>query len=72
MREFWIIKEPPFSTWVSDKPLNSGDTSEEIHVIEYEAFKELLERYNALETKFKIYEGLAVKPNRMILEFDKE
>lgn len=32
-REFWIIKEPPYSTWVSDKPLHSADTHEEIHVI---------------------------------------
>lgn len=36
-REFWIIDETPYSTWVSSKPLNSADTKEEIHVIELAA-----------------------------------
>lgn len=44
-REFWIIKEPPYSTWVSDKPLCSADTDEEIHVIEYSAYKALKARH---------------------------
>lgn len=39
-REFWIIDETPYSTWVSSKPLYSADTKEEIHVIEYSAFAE--------------------------------
>lgn len=34
MREFWIIEEKGYSTWVSDKPLHSADTTAEIHVIE--------------------------------------
>jgi hypothetical protein len=33
-REFWIIKEKGFSTWVSDEPLHSADTTDEIHVRE--------------------------------------
>ena len=33
MKQYWIIKEPPYSTWVSDKPLFFAD-AEEIHVIE--------------------------------------
>lgn len=37
-REFWIINEYPYSTWVSDKPLNSADTQDEIHVIEKSAY----------------------------------
>jgi len=37
-REFWIIYEKGYSTWVSDKALNSADTTDEIHVIEYSAY----------------------------------
>ena len=40
-REFWIIDESPFSTWVSSKPLNSADTKEEIHVIERKAYDQV-------------------------------
>jgi hypothetical protein len=40
-REFWIIDETPYSTWVSSKPLHSADTKEEIHVIEYSALTAL-------------------------------
>lgn len=40
-REFWIIREEGFSALVSDKPLNSADTTEEIHVIEHSAFQAL-------------------------------
>lgn len=34
LKEYWIIKEKGFSTWVSDKPLFSADTDQEIHVRE--------------------------------------
>lgn len=40
-REFWIIDETPYSTWVSSKPLHSADTKEEVHVIEFSAFSKL-------------------------------
>ena len=59
-REFWIIDETPYSTWVSSKPLHSADTNEEIHVIEYFAFAEaqkLNEKYRlALEKIAKEYD----------------
>jgi len=47
-REFWIIREPPYSTWVSNKPLYSADTDEEIHVIEYSAYQALEARHKKL------------------------
>lgn len=37
-REFWLIDETPFSTWVSHKPLHSADVKEEIHVIDRATF----------------------------------
>jgi cell division protein FtsB len=45
-REFWIIDETPFSTWVSSKPLHSADVKEEIHVIEKSAFDAVVEQLN--------------------------
>lgn len=33
-REWWIIFERGFSTWISDKALYSADTTDEVHVRE--------------------------------------
>ena len=49
-REFWIIDESPFSTWVSSKPLNSADTKEEIHVIERKAYDQVCAELELLKT----------------------
>jgi len=48
MRQYWIIKEKGYSTWVNNKALNSGDTEEEIHVIEYAAYQSLKDKYDEL------------------------
>ena len=53
-------------------PLSEPDVPGFIYLVKLSDVQELQEKYDILETKFKIYEGLAVKPNRMILEFDKE
>ena len=60
--EYWIIKEQPYSTWVSDKPLYSADTDQEIHVIEYSEYEKLQSRIKQLEKELAdlrfIYEDL--------------
>lgn len=37
-REWWLIFENGYSNWISSKPLYSGDTTEEVHVIEHSAY----------------------------------
>lgn len=40
LREFWLIYERPCSPWISNKPLFSADTDEEIHVRALELYKD--------------------------------
>lgn len=59
-REFWIIEEPPYSTWVSDKPLFSADTKEEIHVIEKSAYDAVVAERDKLKDRIKKFEVLNI------------
>jgi hypothetical protein len=55
-REFWIIVEYPYSTWVSSKALNSADANEEIHVIEHSAYEALAKEVERLQEIIDSYE----------------
>lgn len=58
-REWWIVKEKGYSTWVADEPPCSADTTDEIHVIEKQAYDELLNLYDKNLTKyFRVEEDL--------------
>ena len=52
-RQFWIIDETPYSTWVSSKPLYSADTKEEIHVIEFSAYQSAIEELKAARSELQ-------------------